>query len=392
MNHYFNEKISLIMSLLIINNYLLLSLNLPQIITKINFLVFLLFVLIFYSKNFSENIFLKISFLFIIFISLGVVTDGWDARSIWLFHAKRIFYENTIFSIADNYASFSHNAYPTLAPAFAASLGKLVGHWNEIFPKIAFSFIFLPVLIFSTSLFKNSHYLIFLSIIFFTIGNYLFNGWADGLLAAYFCLSVLMMYLIIISDDSHYKNNIYNFIGFCFFITLTLIKNEGLALLSIIFLVTFLMLIYKSQLSKKIYSLIILSLSFLPIFLWKYYCFLNGIGNEFINQDIFTNLFPRIFSLSNYADITYFLYINEKFLIPLIFFLISFKIKWNRELFIFVSSIFLLYSIILYFIFLSTPHDFAWQLNTSAARIIKSFNFLLAFFGLYNLFGLKLKN
>ena len=121
MNHYFNEKISLIMSLLIINNYLLLSLNLPQIITKINFLVFLLFVLIFYSKNFSENIFLKISFLFIIFISLGVVTDGWDARSIWLFHAKRIFYENSIFSIADNYASFSHNAYPTLAPAFAAS-------------------------------------------------------------------------------------------------------------------------------------------------------------------------------------------------------------------------------------------------------------------------------
>ena len=58
MNRYFNEKISLIMSLLIINNYLLLSLNLPQIITKINFLVFLLFVLIFYSKNFSENIFL----------------------------------------------------------------------------------------------------------------------------------------------------------------------------------------------------------------------------------------------------------------------------------------------------------------------------------------------
>ena len=89
------------------------------------------------------------------------------------------------------------------------------------------------------------------------------------------------------------KNNIYNFIGFCFFITLTLIKNEGLALLSIIFLVTFLMLIYKSQLSKKIYSLIILSLSFLPIFLWKYYCFLNGIGmikNQFANDEILLSL------------------------------------------------------------------------------------------------------
>ena len=66
--------------------------------------------------------------------------------------------------------------------------------------------------------------------------------------------------------------------------------------------------------------------SFLPIFLWKYYCFLNGIGNEFINQDIFTNLFPRIFSLSNYADITYFLYINEKFATPPKFIIAAFAL------------------------------------------------------------------
>ena len=56
------------------------------------------------------------------FISLGTPTFEWDPRSIWLFHAKRIFYDQSIFSIADNYAAFSHNEYSSLAPAFASSL------------------------------------------------------------------------------------------------------------------------------------------------------------------------------------------------------------------------------------------------------------------------------
>ena len=134
----FHEKIALVLSFLILNNYLLLSLNSPQLMIKINFLIFLLTVLIFYSKNFLENSFLKIFFLFIIFISLGTPTFEWDARSIWLFHAKRIFYDQSIFSIGDNYAAFSHNEYSSLAPAFAASLAFLVGHWNEVFPKLSF--------------------------------------------------------------------------------------------------------------------------------------------------------------------------------------------------------------------------------------------------------------
>ena len=135
----FHEKIALVLSFLILNNYLILSLNFPQLLIKINFIIFLTTVLIFYARNFLENPFLKIFFLFIIFISLGTPTFEWDARSIWLFHAKRIFYENSIFFLVDNYAQFSHNDYPKLAPAFASSLAVLVGHWNEVFPKLAFS-------------------------------------------------------------------------------------------------------------------------------------------------------------------------------------------------------------------------------------------------------------
>jgi len=48
----FHEKIALVLSFLILNNYLLLSLNFPQLLIKINFLIFLVTVLIFYTKNF----------------------------------------------------------------------------------------------------------------------------------------------------------------------------------------------------------------------------------------------------------------------------------------------------------------------------------------------------
>ena len=270
----FHEKITLILSFLILNNYLLLSLNFSQLIIKINFLFFLLTVLIFYFKNILENSFLKISFLFIIFVSLGTPTFEWDARSIWLFHAKRIFFDQSIFSVIDNYAEFSHNEYQSLAPAFASSLAVLVGHWNEVFPKLSFTLMFLPPLILTCSFLKDTRYLIYLSIVFFTIGKFLFSGWGDGLVAIYFGSSSFLMYLLIIADTNFYKNRLlFYLLTFCFFVTLTLIKNEGIAILFILFTTTILIKLYKRELSKDISKLIFLSISFLPIIFWKFFCY-----------------------------------------------------------------------------------------------------------------------
>jgi len=382
-----NEKITLILSFLILNNYLFLSLSFPSILIKINFLTLLFIILVFYFKNLLENPFLKIFFLIIIIISLGTPTYEWDPRSIWLFHAKRIFYDNSIFSVVDNYAIFSHNDYPTLAPALAASLASLIGHWNEVFPKLSFSLMFLPPLILIFSFLKSTQYLFFLNIVFFVIGKYLFNGWVDGLVAVYFCISTFLMYILIINNTSQYKNRIlYLLIAFCFFATLTLIKNEGIALLFVLFVITVLIKLAKGDLRRDVSKLLLLSFSFLPIILWKYYCYSNGVGyNDYINYDILLNLLPRVQEIKNYTLISYFLFLNEKFLICLLFFLLSFWIKWDREMFSFVSMILIFYIFILFFIFLSTPYDLYWQLNSTAARVVKSLSFLLSFFGLYNL-------
>ena len=389
----FHEKITLVLSFLILNNYLLLSLNSPLLLIKINFLIFLVTVLIFYSKNFFENPFLKIFFLFIIFICLGTPTFDWDPRSIWLFHAKRIFYDQSIFSVMDNYAEFSNNAYPTLAPAFASSLAFLVGHWNEVFPKLSFSLMFLPPLILTYAFLKDTQYLIFLSIVFFTIGKYLFNGWADGLVAVYFCLSAFLMYLLIVSNNNFFNKKIlFYLIAFCFFVTLTLIKNEGIALLFILFATTFFIKLYKGELRKDISKLVFLSISFLPIVLWKLFCYSNEIGTyKYYNANMLLNLLARLDDLNNYKLILYFLLLNEKFLFSLLFFLISFWINRNKELLGFVSIVAISYIFILLFLYLATPDDLYFHLNSSAARVIKSLSFLVAFFGLYNLTNRKIK-
>ena len=389
----FHEKITLVLSFLILNNYLLLSLNFSLLLIKINFLIFLVTVLIFYSKNFFENPFLKIFFLFIIFICLGTPTFDWDPRSIWLFHAKRIFYDQSIFSVMDNYAGFSGNDYPNLAPAFASSLASLVGHWNEVFPKLSFALMFLPPLILTYVFLKDTQYLIFLSIVFFTIGKYLFNGWADGLVAVYFCLSAFLMYLLIVSNNNFLKKKIlFYLIAFCFFVTLTLIKNEGIALLFILFATTFFIKLYKGELKKDISKLVFLSISFLPIVLWKLFCYSNEIGSyKYYNANMLLNLLARLDDLNNYKLILYFLLLNEKFLFSLLFFLISFWINRNKELLGFVSIVAISYIFILLFLYLATPDDLYFHLNSSAARVIKSLSFLLAFFGLYNLSNGKIK-
>ena len=384
---YFHEKVSLVLSSLILTNYFLLHFNTPNILIKINFLLFILFIFIFFFKNLFDNAYLKFFFIFLVFVSLGVAATEWDPRSIWLFQAKRIFYEGTIFSVLDNYASFSHNGYPKVAPAFASSLAILIGHWNEVFPKLAFLLMFLPPLILAYSIFKKTQYIILLTIIFFTIGKFLFNGWMDGLVAVYFGFSAFLFYILTIEEQSTYKkNNLLYCIAFCFFVILTLIKNEGIALLLILFLASLLLIFFTNKFKNNLYVLFLLSSSFLPIIVWKSFCFYNDIGySEHYNLNILSNFLARIYEIKNYQLVSYFLLLNEKFLISFIFFLVSFWLNWDKKLFSYIIIITLLYLITLFFIFMSTPYDLYWQLNSTAARVIRTLTFFLSFLALYNL-------
>ena len=78
--------------------------------------------------------------------------------------------------------------------------------------------------------------------------------------------------------------------------------------------------------------------------------------------------------------------LNEKFLFGLIVFLVSTIYIKNKDILIYVSSISLIYILFLFIVYLSTPLDLEWHLN-SANRIIKPIALFLSIFSLYSIFN-----
>jgi len=117
-------------------------------------------------------------------VILGSPLTSWDARVIWFFHGKRIFLGNDILAQLDNYIPATHNDYPVLIPAVAASLARSVGYWNEVFPRLSILTIVLPALVFiAIRIERTNHVLAWLTCVLVLGNKLLINGFMDSLLA-----------------------------------------------------------------------------------------------------------------------------------------------------------------------------------------------------------------
>ena len=378
------NNILIILSTIILNYILFLSSSL-LILIKLNFILFVFFTFYYFYK-YEKNKFLILFLLALIIISLGTPTDSWDARSIWLFKAKEFFYDHSIISIKNNYAEFSHNNYPSIAPAFAAGLSTLIGHWNEIYPKAGLTLMFIPPLIIISRFFDNNFFLISISIILFIIGKFFVNGELDGLVALYFVSSLIIIYNL----KNLNNDNLNQYLSLIFFlIILSLLKTEGTVLLVCSFIGSILTFYKNKYLCKNL--IISFFVSIIPVLMWNYFCIYNNIGNNNSNYIFDINDFNnRILYLKNYILIFDFLLLNEKFLFGLIIFLLSTIYTKNRDIFIYVLSISLIYILFIFIVYLSTPLDLEWHLN-SANRIIKPIALFLSIFSLYNILNKKHK-
>ena len=151
----------------------------------------------------SIKLFGKLTMLFflsLLILCLGSALTDWDARSVWLFHAKRIYIDNDLYGGFDNYMPELMNAYPLIAPSLSATLAKLIGHWNEIFPKSTNILLVLPAVLIQCFFLKDSKFkLMWLMFILLFSGRILINGRTDGLVAIYFvscCLVIFKLFII----------------------------------------------------------------------------------------------------------------------------------------------------------------------------------------------------
>ena len=196
---------------------------------------------------------------------------------------KRIFFEQSIIAQLDGYAIIGHNDYPVIAPAFAASLATLVGGWNNIFPKLAFLLMFFPPLILSIKTFNVRYHLLFLTLTLFILNLFLINGLVDGLVAIYFSFSSYLVYDIFVNKQNSFY---YLLITFCFFIILSLLKNEGIVMVTILLSVMIIINISKKEMLQNYKKIIFLLFSLIPILIWKITCINYNVKNDIINYDI----------------------------------------------------------------------------------------------------------
>ena len=124
------------------------------------------------------------------------LTD-WDARSIWFFHAKMI-YSAGSFSQSTGWqhpsVEFSHPDYPNLVPVLAAQAAYVKGFWNEYLPKVSLFFLLVPAVIWLFTFARLSiSAAVLLLLLPFSLREYLWNGYMDGYLALYFSVALLLL-------------------------------------------------------------------------------------------------------------------------------------------------------------------------------------------------------
>ncbi|MDP6440958.1 MAG: hypothetical protein QGF61_04540 [Pelagibacteraceae bacterium] len=377
-----------ILVLLILLNYFIMFISYNEYVIKLIFSLYIFTILVFFVYKPLNFFHLKITLIILMIIVLGNPTYSWDAWTIWLFHAKRIFFEQSIIAQLDGYAMWTHNDYPVIAPTFAASLATLVGGWNNIFPKLAFLLMFFPPLILSIKIFNVRYHLLFLILTLFILNLYLINGLVDGLVAIYFSFSSYLVYDIFVNKQNSFY---YLFITFCFFIILSLLKNEGIVMVTILLSIIIIINISKKEILQNYKKIFFLLFSLIPVLIWKINCINHNIKNDYINYDMLNILTDRIFDYNSFKLIFKFLILDTKFILSIIFILIAFNFTKNKKIFYFSLLVGMSYIFSLFMVYLMTPFDLTWQLSSSASRIIMSPVFLFSFFGLLQIYCMKEK-
>ena len=400
-SNIFNSN--LLLSLIFINYIIYFTFDTNFFFIYFALIIFLVFFLILYV-NLKLKLYIVLTILILSIISLGSPVSDWDARSIWLFNSKRIFFNQSLNEYTNYFGSeFSHLDYPILVQTLSASLAKLIGSWNEIFPKYSSIIMALPAFIIISDFLKNKiDKLIFFILIFFIYEKTLINGDMDALLGLYTISSLILL----INFSKINKFNFTNYLTlFLYLMTLTMIKVEGLAIFFCL-VISYLIVFYNHSKKSNNYLILIFVISLIPIITWKIFIYDKDVisssylmisdGERFIenltnfkfilvlikyillNKQMFISLILLLFALSKYFSI------NKNTLLLMI----------NKNLFkkeiIFIFFNILSYASILFIVFImseGSPNNYSeiqyFMAKSSSDRLFLPVHSLLVICSIY---------
>jgi len=309
-------------------------------------------------------------------LALGSPTDEWDPRSIWMLHAKRIYLENSLYAQLDGYAIFSHNDYPSLMPLWSATAAKVVGHWNEIFPKAAATLLLLPPLLLIARPLRTWWAAGLFAVAVLEVGGrYLVDGYMDAFLAVY-AVAALAMAIQPRTDNA--AGGWFNLAAYAALsAVLTLIKNEGAVLAILVAVVATGTLLLRDR--RMPWGLLAaFAVSMLPLLAWKLAVAGADLGNDLAQSDLKGQLLARLPDLAATVLILKAL-LRSAVWVPLVLLLVLWARTWRVSAARAALLVAVAYFGVLFAVYLSTPHDLAWHLATSAKRVALPVQLLLMY-------------
>lgn len=381
---YFNT--TLLLSLIFLNYFFYFTLNTKSYFVLFSIIILSTFFIILF-KNLKSNLYIVLIIILMLIISLGSPVADWDARSIWLFNAKRIFYNYDLLDYMNYSGSeFSHLDYPILIQTLSASFAMLIDNWNEIFPKISGIVFALPAMLVISKIIKNNlDKIIFMTLIFFIYEKRLINGEMDALLGLYTISCVVLILNFLKLKKVFFKDY---FKVFLFISSLTMIKIEGIGIF-VCLLITYLIVYYDFKNKTHNNLIITFFMSLLPIITWKVFIYDQNIveSSQLMlsgGERLFKNLLDFKFLLILMKHIIF----NKQMFISILVFLIflskyislnqdKFNIELDNYLFskevIFIITTLIFYYILIFLIFVMSEgspnnfYDIKYFMTTSSA-------------------------
>jgi hypothetical protein len=293
-------------------------------------------------------------------IPLSPIVD-WDARSIWLFHAKRMVFDGSIVSRFDGYSSIIKASYPDFVPATIASFARLTGVWNEILPKVGvFVCLIPPILVLLNRVNAASTKILLLGVILFVTDRQLLTGYMDAPLALYVVAALALLI------EAHWTRQERALIPAAVLLgAAASIKQEGLAMAAVT-LIPWLFLLWSltSNRAKRLRYILVVAGSFLPLLVWITIATRYGVSSELVTGGGFSRAVERMRSEEFHVIRRALWDAVSKPLVLLL--LIAY---WRRTMNLLAMWFCLCYTGVLAVTYLMTPYDVAWQLGTSIQRV-----------------------
>jgi hypothetical protein len=327
---------------------------------------------------------LKILLAALFVISLSIPSAAWDARSIWLFHAKRIYADHSLYAQLDGYTSWSHPDYPLLVPSLTASLARCVGAWNEIFPKSATVLAGMPPLLLLAAYLRSSiQQALFACIIVLIPGRALINGYMDGLVALYFTAAALIIATVCQLDGEESiqpaDRKWLSACGILLFASLTLLKNEGSVALLALSIAASIATPRETRLRNLSRLWVMLAVAFAPVICWKIACARSGIASDLAATGVADRLLSRLAHPHDWLAISSAMVLRIEIIIPLLLLFMRAWLRGTDRFLSFVGLASLFYSAAVALVYFSTPADLQWHLRTSVERVLQPVALLLLF-------------